>query len=121
MFNTACPILPSSDFNRTKAFYEQLGFGVIGEYVQQGYLILQRDTVELHFFRHTGHIATQSDHGAYLRVNDATALSKEFEVLDLPKDGIPRFIAAEEKPWGVCELAIVDLDGNLLRIGHLSA
>ncbi|MBU2981839.1 hypothetical protein KO498_08425 [Lentibacter algarum] len=35
------------------------------------------------------------------------------------RGGIPRFVAAEDKPWGVCELVIVDHDGNLLRIGHL--
>lgn len=119
MFNSACPILPSSDFERTKSFYVSLGFTVGAEYLEQGYLILQRDNVELHFFRHSEHVANESDHGAYLRVDDAKTLSREFEALDLPGEDIPRFVAAEAKPWGVCELIIVDLDGNLLRIGHL--
>lgn len=119
MFSSACPILPSADFEQTKRFYASLGFAVAAEYVEQGYLIVQRDTVEVHFFRHPGHIAKTSDHGAYLRVSDAKALSREYESLGLPQGDIPRFVAAEDKPWGVCELVIVDHDGNLLRIGHL--
>lgn len=118
MFKSACPILPSSDFEKTKAFYEALGFRVTGEYLEQGYLIIQRDSVELHFFRHPAHDPKISDHGAYLRVEDANALSSEYEGLALPNEGIPRFIKAEDKPWGQCELAFIDIDGNLLRIAH---
>jgi catechol 2,3-dioxygenase-like lactoylglutathione lyase family enzyme len=119
MFNSACPILPSSDFEATKAFYVSLGFTIAAEYVDQGYLILVRDSVEIHFFRHPQHDPATSDHGAYLRVKDAHALSAEYEKLGLKPDGFPRFVKAEDKLWGVCELVIVDTDGNLLRIGHL--
>lgn len=118
MFNSACPILPSSDFAETKAFYDLLGFQVANEYPEQGYLILVRDNVELHFFKFPQHVAEESDHGVYLRVKDANALSTAYEKLKLAKEGVPRFGKAEEKPWGVCELIIVDTDGNLLRIGH---
>lgn len=41
MFKSACPILPSSDFEKTKAFYGSLGFHVMGEYLEQGYLIFE--------------------------------------------------------------------------------
>ena len=119
MFNSACPILPSSDFEKTKAFYADLGFRVTGEYTEQGYLILLRDSVEIHFFRFPEHVPETSDHGAYIRIADANALSATYEHLNLPANGCPRFIPAEDKPWGVCELAIVDTDGNLLRLGHL--
>lgn len=118
MFNSACPILPSSDFEKTKPFYASLGFRVGGEYPEQGYLILVRDDVELHFFKYSQHVAEKSDHGVYLRVENANALSIEYEGLKLPKTGIPRFVPAEDKPWGVCELIVVDTDGNLLRLGH---
>lgn len=117
MFNSACPIMPSSDFGRTKEFYSKLGFSIAHEYIEQGYLIVARDAVELHFFRHSQHDSKTSDHGAYLRVDDAKTLSTEYEAHGLPEDGIPRFNQAEDKPWGVCELIIVDPDGNLLRMG----
>lgn len=119
MFQSACPILPSSDFEKTKSFYVSLGFRVASEYLEQGYLILMRDDVEIHFFRFPEHVPPTSDHGAYIRVADANALSQEYETLNLPVDGIPRFVKAEDKPWGLCELVVVDTDGNLLRVGHL--
>jgi len=119
MFKSACPILPSSDFEKTKEFYSQLGFNVGAEYPDQDYLILICDDVELHFFRHPDHVATTSDHGVYLRVQDAHALSNQYEKLALPNKGIPSFVKAEDKPWGVCELVIIDNDGTLLRFGHL--
>ena len=118
MFNSACPILPSSDFEKTKSFYARLGFNVAGEHPEQGYLILVRDKVELHFFKFAQHIAETSDHGVYLRVEDANTLSTAYEDLKLPKEGIPRFVKAQDKPWGMCELIVVDTDGNLLRLGH---
>jgi len=55
------------------------------------------------------------------RIEDARILSAEYAALELPNEGIPRFISVEDKPWGVCELAVVDLDGNLLRFGHVLA
>lgn len=119
MFQSACPIFPSSDFERTKGFYSKLGFEVGSEYPEHGYLILYQDKIELHFFRFAEHVATTSDHGAFLRVEDANVISKSYEVLNLPKEGIPRFIAAEDKEWGICELNIIDPDGNLLRFGHI--
>jgi len=35
----------------------------------------------------------------------------------LPKRGIPRMGAIENKHWGMREFAVVDDDGNLLRVG----
>jgi hypothetical protein len=37
----------------------------------------------------------------------------------LPLRGIPRMDAIENKSWGMREFAIVDEDGNLLRIGQV--
>lgn len=118
MFRSVAPIMPSRDFDRTAAFYGDLGFAVGGRYGNDGYLILRRDEVELHFFRYPAHEPETSDHGAYLRVADVAQLSAEIAGLGLPAEGIPRFIPAEEKPWGMMELAILDEDGNLLRAGH---
>lgn len=120
MLSSACPILPSSDFERTKRTYALLGFRAAFEYPESGYLILDRDDVELHFFKSPKHVAETSDHGVFVRVNDANALSAEFQALDLPETGFPSFGKAEDKPWGICELTIFDDDGNLLRMGHIT-
>lgn len=119
MFTSVCPIMPSADFTRTKDFYARFGFTLGSEYPEQGYLILYRDQVELHFFRHPTHDPATSDHAVFIRVKDAMAVSDELMALDLPTDGIPRVVPAEPKPWGVCELHAVDHDGNLLRMGHI--
>jgi catechol 2,3-dioxygenase-like lactoylglutathione lyase family enzyme len=119
MFTSVCPILPSSDLEKTKAFYAQLGFKLAFDYPEHGYMILVQDEVELHFFRSPQHVAETSDHGAFVRVEDANALSAEYEALELPQEGIPRFIKAEKKPGPVFELAVIDEDGNLIRMGHV--
>lgn len=118
MLTSICPIFPSTDFEITSAFYQQLGFRVAALYEVEGYLILQRDEVELHFNRNNTKDPAKSEYAAFVRVVDARVLSTEFEKLGLPTEGIPRVTGAEDKPWGVCEFAIVDPDGHLLRVGH---
>ncbi|WP_299410835.1 VOC family protein [uncultured Roseobacter sp.] len=122
MLKSICPIFPSADFDRTSAFYRELGFTEVARFEENGYLILTRDSVEIHFFSTHRHETTEhSDHGSFVRVENANALSAEFEPLKLAEHGIPRFVRAEEKPWGVCELELVDPDNNLLRMGHISS
>lgn len=117
VLNSIAPIMPSKDFDRTVRFYGQLGFTVGGRYEAEGYLILKSGQVEIHFFRHPDAVAEESDHGAYLRLDDPAAWSAEIAPLGLPSTGIPRFAPAEPKPWGMLELAVIDPDGNLLRAG----
>ena len=118
MLTSVCPIFPSQNFTATAEFYKKLGFDLMAQYDAEGYLILQREQVELHFFKIDKVDPYKSDHGAFVRVTDANKLSHHYQTLDLPSDGIPRVTVAEDKPWGVCEFAIVDPDGNLLRVGH---
>ncbi len=120
MLKSVCPIFPSSDFDRTSTFYDKLGFREVSKFAEYGYMILARDHVEIHFFSVPSHKAAKhSDHGCFVRVEDANVLSAEFEQLKLAHQGAPSFARAEEKPWGVCELVVVDPDNNLLRMGHI--
>jgi len=88
-------------------------------YEAEGYLILEREDVEVHFTRNDTLDPATSDYMAFVRVSDANAMSDEFQKLSLPTEGIPRVTTAEDKPWGICEFAIVDPDGHLLRVGHI--
>lgn len=115
--SSACPILPARDLGATEAFYARLGFRRGALHEARGYLILGRDAVELHFFRAPEHDPATCDHGAYLRLEDAGTLSEEWAALGLPDEGIPRLHGAQDKPWGMRELAVVDPDGNLIRAG----
>jgi catechol 2,3-dioxygenase-like lactoylglutathione lyase family enzyme len=113
----AIPILPSRSLSDTLAFFQRLGFaGKIHHYGD--YAILTRGTVELHFFTHRELRPAESSAMCYIRVADVESIYRAFAAAQLPREGIPRQDALEDKPWGLREFAIVDPDGNLLRIGQ---
>ena len=115
----AIPTLPSRSVSDTLAFYKRLGFeGVLcGE--GDSYAILTRGTVEIHFFTHDELRPEDSSAMCYVRVLDVESVYGDFALAGLPRRGIPRMDALEAKPWGMREFAIVDPDGNLLRIGQI--
>lgn len=114
----AIPILPSRSLQGTLDFYRQLGFeGHIHPFGD--YAILRRDTLEVHFFTHRHLRPAESHAGCYLRVADVEGMYRAFVQVQLPRQGIPRLDALEDKPWGMREFAVVDPDGNLLRIGQI--
>ena len=118
MLRQACPIMPSANFDKTEAFYKRLRFETW--YKDDGYLLMNRDDVEIHFFAKPGHTPEQSDHGAYIRPDNVDTFSVEIAGLGLPRDGtFPKASQAEDKPWGMREATIHDPDGNLLRIGEV--
>lgn len=122
MLEKMSPIMPSRRIEETEAFYFKLGFFTvykdIGDGPRHGYLLMKREGAEVHFFEKRDHDNRTCDHGAYLRPNNIDELSGEWAMLGLPDAGIPRFVPAEDKPWGMRELAMIDLDGNLLRAGQ---
>ena len=117
-FDIAIPILPSRSVNDTLAFFRRLGFEgkIFGD--PYFYAILTRGTVELHFFTHAELRPAESSAGCYIRVSDVESIHRAFALAQLPRKGIPRMDALEDKPWRMREFAIGDPDGNLLRIGQ---
>lgn len=113
----AIPILPGRSLPDTLAFYARLGFA--GRIIGGAYAILTRGTLELHFFAHPALDPYASHAGCYLRVQDVDALHADFATAALPATGVPRMDRLEDKPWGMREFAVVDPDGNLLRIGRV--
>ena len=93
---------------------EEVKFHAHGDYA-----ILTRGTVELHFFTHRDLRPAESAAGCYLRVLDVENIARAFASAKLPAKGIPRQDTLTDKPWGMREFAIVDPDGNLLRIGQV--
>jgi catechol 2,3-dioxygenase-like lactoylglutathione lyase family enzyme len=115
------PILPSRDLSATAAFYARLGFEQSGLWENE-YLIVTRGDVGLHFFFAPSIDPDSSIAGCYLYVEDADALHAEYAELDLPRAGIPRLHGAPaDTDYGLREFAVVDPDGNLLRIGSFIA
>jgi catechol 2,3-dioxygenase-like lactoylglutathione lyase family enzyme len=112
-------MLPSRSVNATTEFYQRLGFVGGPHSFNSEYAILRRGAIELHFFTHKELVPAESSAGCYIRVLDVETMYQAFSVNNLPRSGIPRMEPLEDKPWGLREFAIVDPDGNLLRIGQI--
>lgn len=115
----AIPILPSRSVHATVAFYESLGFAGGPHEFDSGYAILERGDIELHFFLHKELVPERSSASCYLRVKDVEGFYRSCTNCELPRTGIPRLEALEDKPWGLREFAVVDPDGNLIRVGQI--
>ncbi len=119
MLQSTCAIMPVADLDRTQAFYHALGFETQGIWRDfGGYLIVQQDAVEVHFAHNPGHEASTSDHATYIRTDDVDAMSTRLAALDVWAETFPRFAPAEDRPWGMRELHVLDPDGHLLRVGQ---
>jgi catechol 2,3-dioxygenase-like lactoylglutathione lyase family enzyme len=116
MLEKLSPILPARDIAETEGFWQRLGFETV--YIDAEYLLQKREGAEVHFFHHPQLDPAANDHGAYLRPANIDALDAEWATLGLPATGIPRFERADDKPWGMRELALLDLNGNLIRAGQ---
>jgi hypothetical protein len=116
MLEKLAPILPARNIPDTQAFWQRLGFLTI--YIDASYLLMKRDGAEVHFFLHKDLDPFKCDHGAYLRPSNIDVLDSEWAKLGLPVTGIPRLERATDKPWGMRELALLDLNGNLIRAGQ---
>ena len=114
------PILPSRDLLETRAFYERLGFQTPGWWPDTfgGYAILRRGDLAMHFFKFPELSPLENYGQCYWRVEDVDALYNEFQKAGIPKSGTPRLDAIEDRPWGMREFAIVDPNGNLVRVGQ---
>lgn len=106
----AVPVLASLNIQESIAFYSQkLGFSLVMQ--SEDYAIVKRDGAELQFWRCAEpHIAQNTS--CYLRVNGLQALYEEF-VQKLPDLSPPKVL-----PWGMQELYILDVHGNLLKWGE---
>ena len=115
----AIPTLPSRSIGATTDFYRRLGFEGGAHEFNPEYGIFTRGSIELHFFTHRELVPAHSSAGCYIRVLDVRALHEACSASGLADVGIPRVTRLEDKPWGLREFAVVDPDGNLLRIGQV--
>lgn len=114
----AIPILPSRSIENTRDFYQQFGFDCKIWGAPHFYAILTRGSTEIHFFTHSELVPAESSAGCYIRTQNVDELHEVFAKANLPKSGIPRMDNLENKPWGMREFALIDPDGNLIRIGQ---
>lgn len=108
--NSAIPILPSADLDRTIAFWQHLGFDVAGRY--DGYLVTHAGGVEIHFSHDREATAGASPARAFIHVQDTAALWKH-----LKSEHAAGLEPLQDQDYGLREFAITDPDGNRIRIG----
>lgn len=110
------PKLPMRNKAATKDFYtNKLGFKDIGTVDYDGYLLLQKDAVQIHFFEFNVLDPSENYGQVYIRTNDIDALYHSF--LD-NKVSIHPNGALQVKSWGQKEFSILDPDNNLLTFGQ---
>jgi catechol 2,3-dioxygenase-like lactoylglutathione lyase family enzyme len=104
------PILPSSDLERSLAYYRYLGFDVLEHAAD--YARLTWDGAELHLYPHPGLDALSNSAGCCLRVGDPDGVRSAWM-----RDGVECLEMPVPKHCGFTAFAVVDPDGNTLRIG----
>jgi hypothetical protein len=116
MLTSIVPKLPMRSKAITREFYlTQLGFKDIGSADFEGYLLLQKDHAEIHFFEFKGLDPKENYGQVYIRTNDIETLYQSMldnNVIIHPAGHL------QTKPWGQKEFALLDPDNNLLTFGQ---
>lgn len=99
----------------TKEFYcNQLGFEVFGADFD-GYLMLQKDQIQLHFFEFPNLNPLENYGQVYIRTQEIERVYNDFinnKVSIHPAGHL------QTKPWGQKEFSLLDPDHNLLTFGE---
>jgi hypothetical protein len=116
MFTAINPKLPMRHKAITRDFYlNKLDFQEFGSEDFDGYLMVQKDSIQIHFFEFKELDPKENYGGVYIRTNDIDTLYKSFlqKKLSIHPAG-----HLQIKPWGQKEFAMLDPDNNLLTFGQ---
>ncbi|HVW98224.1 MAG TPA: VOC family protein [Mucilaginibacter sp.] len=107
------PKLPMRDKAATRNYYiNKLGFEEFGSADYPGYLMVQKDRIQIHFFEFKELDPGENYGQVYIRTDDIE------EWFNLAKDKNLNPTPLEHKPWRQREFALHDPDNNLLTFGH---
>lgn len=110
------PKLPMRDKNATRNFYSnKLGFQEFGIDDFDGYLMMQKDGIQIHFFEFKTLDPKENFGQVYIRTNDIDTFYQT--VLDNKTSIHPNGQLAI-KPWEQKEFSVLDPDYNLLTFGQ---
>jgi catechol 2,3-dioxygenase-like lactoylglutathione lyase family enzyme len=116
MLTAIHPKLPMRDKTITRDYYfNKLGFQEFGSADYDGYLMIQKDAIQIHFFEYKSLDPKENYGQVYLRTNDIEAF---YQSLLEKKVKIHPNGKLENKPWGQKEFALLDPDNNLLTFGQ---
>jgi len=109
------PKLPMRNKNLTKAYYFKLGFKEFGNADYDGYLMLEKDQIQIHFFEFKDLDPKENYGQVYIRTAN---IDNFYQTLLDSKVRIHPNGFLENKPWGQKEFSILDPDNNLLTFGE---
>lgn len=110
------PKLPMRNKKVTREFYtSRLGFKEFGSADFDGYLMMEKDKIQIHFFEFKELDPNENYGQVYVRTDNIdefykSLLEKQTEIHPNGK--------LEIKPWGQKEFSILDPDNNLLTFGQ---
>lgn len=116
MLTAIHPKLPMRNKKITKDFYlNNLGFGLLDTPDFDGYLMLKKDNIQIHFFEFKDLLIHENYGQVYIRTNNVDELYRDIKEAGRqihPHGNI------QMKPWGQKEFAVLDPDNNLLTFGQ---
>jgi hypothetical protein len=110
------PKLPMRNKAITRDFYlNKLAFLEFGSADYDGYLMVQKDSIQIHFFEFKELDPKENYGQVYIRTDDIV----EWYQLALDKKlNIPQAGNMQMKPWRQKEFSLLDPDNNLLTFGQ---
>ncbi|MDI5896467.1 bleomycin resistance protein [Flavobacterium yafengii] len=110
------PKLPMRNKAITRDYYlNELGFEEYGSADFEGYLMVQKDSIQIHFFEFKELDPKENYGQVYIRTDD---IDKLYQSLLDKKTSIHPNGPLEIKPWGQKEFSVLDPDNNLLTFGQ---
>ncbi|HQX96513.1 MAG: VOC family protein [Chitinophagaceae bacterium] len=110
------PKLPMRNKAITKDYYiNKLGFIDAGAEDYKEYLIVEKDSIQIHFFEFKALEPKENYGQVYIRTNEIENL---YQNLIDKKIGIHPNGQLQIKPWGQKEFSLLDPDNNLLTFGQ---
>jgi len=109
------PKLPMRDKSATREFYiNKLGFQQFGN-DYDGYLMIQKDNIQIHFFEFQELDPKENYGQVYIRTDDIDSF---YQSMVDKKLNIHPAGHLQAKPWGQKEFAMLDPDNNLITFGQ---
>ena len=116
MLTNVNPKLPMRDKKMTREFYtKRLGFKEFGSADFDGYLMMEKDQIQIHFFEFNELDPKENYGQVYIRTDNISEFYKS--LLEKQTEIHPNG-KLEIKPWGQKEFSILDPDSNLLTFGQ---
>lgn len=115
MLTAVHPKLPMRSKPATKEFYiHRLGFAQFGGDFD-GYLMVEKDDIQIHFFEFPELNPKENYGQVYIRT---TAIDAWYGRAREQKLAIPELGHLQTRPWGQKEFSLLDPDYNLLTFGQ---